>query len=59
MTQEEYLSQFSNMDDYMAAVQKDYQDEFGKPMDGGMCFLAYKIGCERFEPERFQRIFCN
>ena len=58
MTQEEYLSQFSNMDEYMDAVKKDYQDEFGKPMDSSMLLFAYKIGCERFEPERFHRIFC-
>ena len=59
MTQKEYMSQFNNISDYMEAVQRDYQEEIGEPMTFEMRWFAYKIGLEYYEPERYERIFCN
>ena len=59
MTKDEYLDQYANMDDYMAAIRKDWKDEMGTDMPSDAAFLAYKIGLERYEPQRYQRIFCD
>lgn len=53
------MSQFNNISDYMEAVQRDYQEEIGEPMTFEMRWLAYKLGLEYYEPERYERIFCN
>lgn len=59
MTEKEYMSQFDNISDYMKAVQRDYQDEIGEPMPIEIRWFAYKLGLEYYEPERYERIFCN
>ena len=59
MTQKEYMSQFDNISDYMEAVQRDYQEEIGEPTTFEMRWFAYKIGLEYYEPERYERVFCN
>lgn len=57
MTQEEYLAQFNNMSDYFDAVRRDYSDEFGEPMPMDMKLLAYKIGLQHYEPEKYERLY--
>ena len=57
MTKEEYTSQFGSLNEYMAAIRKDWFEEFGEEISIEYLWFALKEGMEVFDPERYERIF--